>query len=76
MATDPHHVLGEYDSAFTERLCRKHHLEITQINSESSGPGYKLFVKERRRIYRAWKRGELKPIGNPADNPWMADWDA
>jgi len=75
MAAHEHHVLGDYDDARTEPLCKQHHKEITLINTEHSGPGYKLFPKERMQIYRAWKRRELKAKGNPGDDPRIAEWD-
>jgi hypothetical protein len=76
MAAHEHHVLGDYDEKLTEPLCKRHHKEITLINTEHSCPGHKLFPKERRQIYREWKRGELKPEGNPEDDPRIAEWDS
>jgi hypothetical protein len=70
-----HHVLGDEDENWVEGLCKAHHKQITLINTEHSGPGYKLFGGERKQLYRAWKRGELKPIGNPNDDPRIAEWD-
>jgi hypothetical protein len=69
MAVHGHHVLGDEDDSWVEGLCKPHHKEITLINTEHSGPGHKLF-----RLYRAWKRGELKPEGNPNDDPRIAEW--
>ena len=71
-AAHPHHVT--YDSDKTEPLCVPHHREITKVNIDHSAPGYKLFDKERKRLYRDWKRGEVKPKGNPDDEPWIAEW--
>jgi len=75
MAEHEHHVLGDEDQSWIEPLCKKHHKEITLINTEHSGPGHKLFYKERKQLYRAWKRGEEKPRGNPDDDPWIAEWE-
>jgi len=74
MAQHRHHVLGNEDEQRVEGLCKAHHKQITLINTEHSAPGYKLFSKERLRIYRAWKRGELKPEGNPDNDPRIAEW--
>jgi hypothetical protein len=75
IANHRHHVLGDEDDSWIEPLCKPHHAEITRINTEQSGPGYKLFARKRRRIYLAWKRGELKAQGNPYDDPRIAEWD-
>jgi hypothetical protein len=74
-AAHRHHIV--YDgSNKTEPLCDRHHREITKINIDHSGPGHKLFDRERRRLYREWCRGELKPNGNPNAEPWIDDWNS
>lgn len=74
IAAHRHHVLGDEDDQSVEGLCVPHHKEITLINTEHSGPGHKLFSKERKRIYRDWKLGELKAAGDPNDDPRIAEW--
>jgi hypothetical protein len=71
-AVHPHHVT--YDTDKTDPLCLPHHMEITKINIDHSGQGYKLFDKERKTLDRQWRRGEVKPQGNPDSEPWIADW--
>jgi len=72
-AAHAHHVTNDSDR--TEPLCVRHHKEITKINIDNSGPGHKLFHKERTQLYRAWKTGEVKPMGKPDDEDWIAGWN-
>jgi hypothetical protein len=73
LASHSHHVT--YDSDQTEQLCARHYAEITKVNIDHSGPGYKLFEKERERLYRSWKAGDIRPEGDPFDEPWIAEWN-
>ncbi|SRR5216684_2075492 len=72
-ASHRHHVT--YNSDHTEPLCSQHHKEITKINIDHSAPGHKLFSKDRRQLYREWKRGEVRPAGSPDDEVWISDWN-
>jgi len=67
-----HHIT--YPDAI-ERLCDKHHRQITLINwQECNRRGHSLSDRARRTIYRQWKRRQLKVIWNRAARDWLKQY--
>jgi len=69
-----HHVT--YRPRYIVRLCDPHHREITVCNINATEEcRHSLSNGQRWAIYRAWLRGETRPVMTPRAEEWMKTWN-